>query len=105
MGVGAENAGSLGQRGQRELRANRPEIAVAPGQIALLFPVGTEIGHAGLALDDPDLALRRQCHHVASEAADRHDLGQARDAAIREMPADAPREIGAEKTEWIHASM
>ncbi len=86
VGVSKDEPGFLGQHGDRKVRIDRPEESVAPGQIALPFRVGAEVGAARLALHHPDLAPRPQCSDVHAQPRCGHELGQAGEAVPGQMP-------------------
>jgi hypothetical protein len=67
--VGDDQARVLGQKLHREIRIDRPEIPVAPVEIAAPFPVRGIIRPARLALHDPEFTLGAHRHDIEPLAA------------------------------------
>jgi hypothetical protein len=68
VAIGDDEAGVFWQKISVEIGINGPEKAVCPFQIALPFTVGHEIGTAGFAFDDPDVAFGAKGHHIDAQA-------------------------------------
>lgn len=72
--VGNDQSGFGGQKLAWKRIVHRPEKAIAPVQIALPFLVGLEIGAAGFAFNNPNLAFRTERHDIDAKSAFGHEF-------------------------------
>jgi hypothetical protein len=90
--VGDDEAGVLGENLARHVERGGEEQPVAMQPIIDPFPIGAEIRHRRLDLDNPDFSVGAECDQVGTPTGRERQLAQHRKSERMEEPRGATRD-------------